>query len=492
MGIRTEEQYRQSIAKQKPRVFIFGQKVDDVLDHPFIRGSVNAAALTFALANDPDNQKALTIHSPLIDEEINRYVSLHFTVEDLVDKVNLVRLISQKTGECAQRCMGWDAINALYSVTYETDAKHGTEYHQRFKKFLRRVQKEDLMVHGTMTDPRGDRSLKPAQQKDPDLYLRIVEKKPDGIVVRGAKSHQGGILNHEEFIVMPSVSLRPEDSDYAVSFALPVDTDGVTYVYGRHSMDLRSLGDDEFDMGNPKYGRYAMWVFFDNVFVPWERVFLCGESEYASAIVERFAGLHRQNYGACSAGNMDVLIGATSLIAKYNGIDRASIVRDKIIEMCHLSETMYQGSIACSAQGENTPSGVCVMNKLLSYITKLNVTRFPYEIARIAQDICGGIIATMPSEKDYRHPEIGPLLTKYLAGVSGIPTEHRMRIIRLIERMTCGRTLLVCMHGAGSPAAQKLMIGRYTDLEEKERLAKEITGIPVDEKPNLQAVRAGA
>ncbi|MCX5907043.1 MAG: 4-hydroxybutyryl-CoA dehydratase [Deltaproteobacteria bacterium] len=453
MGIRTEQQYWDSIRKQKPKVYIMGEKVTDIIDHPLIKGSANGAALTFRYANDPEYKDLFTVHSPLVNERVNRYVSVHNTIEDLMDKVKLIRFVGQKTGECAQRCMGWDALNALYSVTFETDQKYGTPYHERFKKFLSRVQKEDIMVHGTMTDPRGDRSLKPAQQKDPDLYLRIVEKRKDGIVVRGAKSHQGGILNHEEFIAMPSVSLRPEDKDYAVSFVLPVDTKGITYVFGRHSMDDRLLEGNQFDMGNAKFGRYAMWVFFDD------------------------AGLHRQNYGACSAGGMDVLIGATALIADYNGIANASHVKDKIIEMCALNETMYQGSLACSSQGEMTPSGVAVMNKLLSYVTKLNVTRFPYEIARLAQDICGGILGTMPSEKDYRHPEVGKMLEKYLKGVESVPTEDRMRIVRLIERMTCGRTLLVCMHGAGSPFANKMMIGRYTDMEAKKILARDIAGI---------------
>jgi 4-hydroxybutyryl-CoA dehydratase / vinylacetyl-CoA-Delta-isomerase len=477
MGIRTEQQYWDSIRKQKPKVYIMGEKVPDVIDHPLIKGSANGAALTFRYANDPEFRDLFTVHSPLVNERVNRYVSVHNTIEDLMEKVKLIRFVGQKTGECAQRCMGWDALNALYSVSYETSQKYGTPYHERFKNFLARVQKEDIMVHGTMTDPRGDRSLKPAQQKDPDLYLRIVERRKDGIVVRGAKSHQGGILNHEEFVAMPSVSLRPEDKDYAVSFALPVDTKGITYVFGRHSMDDRLLEGTQFDMGNTKFGRYAMWVFFDDVFVPWERVFLCGETEFASLIVERFAGLHRQNYGACSAGGMDVLIGATALIAEYNGIANASHVKDKIIEMCALNETMYQGSLACSSQGEMTPSGVAVMNKLLAYVTKLNVTRFPYEIARLAQDICGGLLGTMPSEKDYRHPEVGKMLDKYLKGVEDVPTEDRMRIVRLIERMTCGRSLLVCMHGAGSPFANKMMIGRYTDMEAKKALARDIAGV---------------
>ncbi len=478
MGIRTESQYWDSIRKQKPVVYIFGEKIDNIIDHPLIKGSASGAALTFRYANDPAYRDLFTVHSPLVNEPVNRYVSVHNTIEDLMDKVKLIRFVGQKTGECAQRCMGWDALNALYSVTYETDQKHGSAYHERFRKFLKWVQNEDVMVHGTMTDPRGDRSLKPAQQKDPDLYLRIVDRRKDGIVVRGAKSHQGGILNHQEFVAMPSVSLRPEDKDYAVSFALPVDTKGITYVFGRHSMDDRLLEGTQFDMGNINYGRYAMWVFFEDVFVPWERVFLCGETEFASLIVERFAGLHRQNYGACSAGGMDVLIGATALIAEYNGIDKASHVKDKLVEMCALNETMYQGSLACSSQGESTPSGVCVMNKLLAYVTKLNVTRFPYEIARLAQDICGGLIGTMPSEKDFRSPEIGAKIEKYLKGVAAVPTEHRMRIVRLIERMTCGRSLLVCMHGAGSPFANKMMIGRYTDMEEKKSLAREIAGVP--------------
>ena len=342
-------------------------------------------------------------------------------------------------------------------------------------------QENDLTVDGAMTDPKGDRSRAPHEQSDPDLYLHVVERREDGIVVRGAKAHQTGALNSHEIIVMPTISMGPEDKDYAVSFAVPMDSEGIFMIIGRQSCDTRKRENSELDVGNSEFGGVEALTVFDNVFVPNERIFLNGETEFAGMMVERFAGYHRQSYGGCKVGVGDVLIGAAAVAADYNGAAKASHVKDKLIEMTHLNETLYCCGIACSAEGHPTQSGNYIIDLLLANVCKQNVTRFPYEIARLAEDIAGGLMVTAPSEADLRDEKLGPVVEKYLKGVDGVSTENRLRILRLIENLTLGTAAVgyrtESMHGAGSPQAQRIMISRQSNLLHKKSLAKALAHI---------------
>ena len=481
MALKTGKEYEDSLRKMKFKVYLMGEKVDNPVDHPIIRPSMNSVKMTYELAHDPAHEDLMTVKSHLDGKKVNRFCHLHQNTEDLVKKVKMQRLLGQKTAACFQRCVGMDAMNAVDSVTYEMDQKLGTEYHKRFTKFMKMVQDNDFTVDGAMTDPKGDRGVSPSKQADPDLYTHVVEKRKDGIVVRGAKAHQTGAINSHWVLVMPTVSMGKEDADYALSFACPADADGITYIYGRQSCDTRKLEGGEIDVGNCRFGGHEALMVFDNVFVPWENVFMCGEYEFSGMLVERFAGYHRQSYGGCKVGVGDVLIGAAALAADYNGASKASHIKDKLIEMIHLNETLFSCGIACSAQGHKTASGTYLIDLLLANVCKQNVTRFPYEIARLAEDIAGGLMVTMPSEKDLRHPEIGKIVDKYFKGVNGVSTENRCRIMRLVENITLGTAAVgyrtESMHGAGSPQAQRIMISRQGNLEQKKKLAKEIAGI---------------
>ncbi|MCM0759046.1 4-hydroxyphenylacetate 3-hydroxylase family protein [Sporomusa sphaeroides DSM 2875] len=477
----TPEQYEESLRQMNFKVYLQGELIDNPVDHPIIRPSMNSVKMTYKLAHDPQYADLMTATSHLSGETVNRFCHLHQSTEDLVKKVKMQRLLGQKTAACFQRCVGMDAINAVDSVTFEMDDKLGTEYHQRFIKFLTRMQEEDWTVDGAMTDPKGDRGLSPSRQADPDLFLHVVEKRQDGIIVRGAKAHQTGAINSHWILIMPTIAMSKEDADYAVSFVCPADEAGIFYIYGRQSCDTRKLEGGDIDVGNRQFGGHEALMVFDNVFIPWENVFMCGETEFSGSLVERFAGYHRQSYGGCKVGVGDVLIGATALAADYNGAAKASHIKDKLIEMTHLNETLYSCGLACSAEGHKTASGTYLIDLLLANVCKQNVTRFPYEIARLAEDIAGGLMVTMPSEKDLRHPVIGKVVEKYFQGVSGVPTEARMRILRLIENITLGTAAVgyrtESMHGAGSPQAQRIMIARQGNLEQKKNLAKAIAGI---------------
>jgi len=479
--MKTLEQYIASLKKLNLEVYLLGERVRNPVDHPIIRPSLNSVAMTYQLAQEEEYKDWMTTTSHLSGKPINRFTAIHQSAQDLVNKVKMQRLLGQKTASCFQRCVGLDALNALYSTTFETDEKYMTPYHSRFQEFLQRVQEEDLVVDGAMTDVKGDRTLRPGQQADPDLYLRVVERRKDGIVVRGAKAHQTGMVNSHEVIVMPTVALREDEKDYAVSFAVATDAKGLFFIYGRQSCDTRKLEGGTLDVGNHQYGGHEVLAIFDDVFVPWERVFLCGEADFVGTLVERFAGYHRQSYGGCKVGVGDVLIGAASLAADYNGTAKATHIIDKIIEMVHLNETLYSCGLACSFEGHPTKAGSYEIDMLLANVCKQNVTRFPYEIARLAEDIAGGLMVTMPSEKDLRNERTGPYIQKYLKGVASVPTENRLRILRLIENLTLGTAAVgyrtESMHGAGPPQAQRIMIRRQADLETKKNLAKRIAGI---------------
>lgn len=481
MPLMTGEQYIESIRKRKMNVYMFGKKVDNPVDDPILRPSLNSVRMTYDLAQMPEYEDLMTVISPYTSKRINRFTHIHQSTTDLMNKVKMQRLLGQKTAACFQRCVGMDAFNAVFSTTFEIDQSYGTEYHKNFQSFMTYVQENDLTVDGAMTDPKGDRSKAPHAQSDPDLFLHVVERTEDGIVVRGAKAHQTGIVNSHEVIVMPTISMGPEDKDYAVSFAVPVDSPGITMIIGRQSCDTRKLEGTELDVGNAEFGGVEALTIFDDVFVPNDRIFLNGETEFAGMMVERFAGFHRQSYGGCKVGVGDVLIGAAAVAADYNGAARASHVKDKLIEMTHLNETLFCCGIACSAEGHPTASGGYIIDLLLANVCKQNVTRFPYEIVRLAEDIAGGLMVTAPSEKDFRDEKLGPFIEKYLKGADGVSTENRLRIMRLIENLALGTAAVgyrtESMHGAGSPQAQRIMIARQGNLEHKKSLAKAIAHI---------------
>ena len=491
MAMMTGAEYIESLRKLNTRVYMFGEKIENWVDHPMIRPSINCVAVTYDLAQDPQYEDLMTATSNLTGKKINRFGNIHQSTEDLKKKVKMQRLCGQKTASCFQRCVGMDAFNAEYSTTYEIDKKYGTDYHERFKKFLEFVQENDLVVDGAMTDPKGNRGLAPHAQVDPDMFVRIKEVRADGIVVRGAKCHQTGSINSHWHLVMPTQAMRAEDKDYAVSFACPSDAEGLYMIYGRQSCDTRKLEEGaDVDLGNKQFGGQEALVVFDDVFIPNEYVFMAGEYDFAGMLVERFAGFHRQSYGGCKVGVGDVVIGAAALAAEYNGADKASHIKDKLIEMTHLNETLYACGIACSAEGHPTECGSYIIDLLLANLCKPNVTRFPYEIVRLAEDIAGGLMVTMPSEKDFKSDlvvgrngeTIGDVCNKFFAAnTDKCTTEERMRVLRFLENICLGSSAVgyrtESMHGAGSPQAQRIMIQRQGNIEGKKALAKAIAGI---------------
>ena len=481
--ISNRESYLKSISDRNLKIYLMGKLVEDPLSHPIIRPSIEAMAETYELAlNEPELG---SVKSPYTGESINRFLHIAESNDDLYLQNKMQRKLGQLTGTCFQRCVGMDAFNALHSVTFEIDEKYSTKYHQNFINFLTEMHKYNLVIGGAMTDVKGDRSKLPHEQEDEDLYLRIVDRDENGVYVKGAKAHQTGCINSHWMVVMPTLRLTEKDKDYAIVGAIPVDAEGITYIYGRQSCDTRSMEPGEYDVGNKYFAGQEAMVIFDNVFIPNELIFMNGEFDFASMLVERFTTYHRRSY-VCKAGVGDVLIGAAATIAEYNGVENASHISDKLVEMNKMNETIYATGIASSLQGSKTKSGNYINDDLLANVCKQHVTKDTFEIGRLAQDLAGGLVGSMPSGIDFNEGEMSSELKKYLKGIKETNAEDRVKILRLIENMTLGRNavayLTESLHGAGSPQAQRVQIKRKVNIEEKKDLAKKLSGVNKKDK----------
>ena len=481
--ISNRESYLKSISDRNLKIYLMGKLVEDPLSHPIIRPSIEAMAETYELAvNEPELG---SVKSPYTGESINRFLHIAESNDDLYLQNKMQRKLGQLTGTCFQRCVGMDAFNALHSVTFEIDEKYSTKYHQNFINFLTEMHKYNLVIGGAMTDVKGDRSKLPHEQEDEDLYLRIVDRDENGVYVKGAKAHQTGCINSHWMVVMPTLRLTDKDKDYAIVGAIPVDAEGITYIYGRQSCDTRSMEPGEYDVGNKYFAGQEAMVIFDNVFIPNELIFMNGEFDFASMLVERFTTYHRRSY-VCKAGVGDVLIGAAATIAEYNGVENASHISDKLVEMNKMNETIYATGIASSLQGSKTKSGNYINDDLLANVCKQHVTKDTFEIGRLAQDLAGGLVGSMPSGMDFNEGEMSSELKKYLKGIKDTNAEDRVKILRLIENMTLGRNavayLTESLHGAGSPQAQRVQIKRKVNIEEKKDLAKKLSGVNKKDK----------
>ena len=411
--IATGDDYVDSLRNRGLTVYLFGEKVAEPVDHPIIRPSINALKATYDLAlEDPG---LATAHSELIDAPVNRFLHIVGSPEDLVMKNRMQRRMGQITGTCFQRCAGLDTISVLHSITYDIDKAHGTSYHQRYLEFMRHAQRNNIIIGAGMTDPKGDRGKRPHEQDDPDLFLHVTRRSDRGLYVTGAKAHMTGGLNSHWICVMPTMNMLEQDRDYAVVGMVPADAEGITYIYGRQSCDTRAMEAGDIDAGNAQYGGQEVLVVFDEVFIPWEHVLMDGEHEFAQPMVSRFTAYHRASY-VCKTGLGDVMVGAAAAIAEYNGADKASHIKDKLVEMTHLNETIFSSGIASSHEAKPLDSGIYMNDEMLSNVCKHNVTRFPYEIARFAQDLAGGIMVTLPSQQDFESEDVGPILAKYLKG----------------------------------------------------------------------------
>lgn len=480
--MKTAQEYKDSIRAMNPTVYAFGEKIENIADHPAFAPTLNAVALTYEMAGEKEHEGLLTVRSPFTGNLTSRFLHICKSPEDLIKRCDLSKFMTPFHGACiGARCAGTGALNTLYTVTYEMDKKLGTDYHTRFVNFLKRAQDEDLTCSGMVTDAKGDRSLGPGKQDDPDVYLRVIKVLDNGIVVRGAKAHQSGAAIAHFNMVVPTTSMREDEKQFAVAFAVPPNAPGMVHIAEAPAPNARRLFvNDEMDFGNFKYGVHgSTMVVFNDVFIPKEHVFMCGEHEFAGPMAATFGAFQRISSTGCKAGHCDLTCGAAAVAADYNGCEKMGHIRDKIVEMSFQSALAYGTAVASGYKARVTESGVCVPDDLLVNAAKYQAAEAVWDASKLATEILGGIICTAPTLKDFKNPEIAQYVEKYFKGRADVSTENRVRISRLIEYLVGQGSIIPTetTHGAGPAAVQKLMIRLSNNLNYYKLRARQMAGI---------------
>ncbi len=470
----TAEDYRESLRAYQPRVFVNGQQVTCVADEPLLRPGINGVGVTYDYAHRKEQAALLTVTPARTGKVINRMLHLNETTQDLLDKLEAVRLVCQVAG-CAQRYLSHDALNALFQATRRAEAETGVEYHQRFLAYLQEVQDRDLTLGVAMTDAKGNRTLRPGKQVNPDVYVHITERRPDGVVLRGTKAIVTGAPYMHEFLVMPCRTHVPEDADCAVCCAVPVDAPGVTII----AKPAGRPGEAGAKFSS-KYGQSTGVVVFEDVFVPHERVFLAGETEVGGFLTTTYATHHRHSCIAARAGFGDLLIGAGALMTEANGLDpdRQGHIREAMVELITLTEGIYACGVAASVYGKEDPAGNVVPDAVFANIGKLMLATKIYDMHRLAHYVSGGLVVALPGPEEDHNPETRASLLDVLGAREDVPAERRVALSRFLEDLTvshqAGWYSVISLHGGGSPEAMKREIWRNYPVQEKTELVSQL------------------
>ncbi len=472
MAIITPEQYIESL-KDGRVVYCDGERVEDVTEHPILKICRDWVATDYVLQQDPRYQDLVTERNEE-GELVSFALMPQRSREDLLRLREIVKLWARVTfgKPPGAKFVAKDGLNALTVVSQRVDKKHGTDYAERVEAYRQHLQKNDMAFAMGMTDVKGDRSLRPSQQQPhQDYYVRIVERRKDGIVVRGAKAHISQAPLCNEILVTPCRAMREDDKDYAVAFAVPVNAEGVTLISAEPEV---SEAGDFFDhpLTSAIYLNDAT-IIFDDVFIPEERIFLKGEWEFAGDVAYMFANFHRLSAETYKAVELELFTGAAALMAEYNGVEKASHIREKLTWLVMFTEaTEVMGRAACEYCVSEPDSDLVFPNPMYANICKFYFADNWHQATKHIQDIAGGIVATCPSSKDFANPETRDLLDKYLGGKAGIPTEHRIRLVKLIRDLTSSYEDVLTIHAEGSLEAQKLSVYILADFERYKAAAK--------------------
>ncbi len=477
--MRTSKEYLERLASMRANIYLDGQCIGR--DHPKVVHASQAIQLTFDKANDPEYSKWLVTTSHISGKPINRFNHIHQSADDLLMKQEMTRKMCNLIGGCIQRCMGADSMNGLSVATKNCDLKHGTNYHERWLKYLEYFQENDLIGAASQTDAKGDRSLRPAQQVDPDMYLHVVERREDGVVVTGAKLHNTMAPYADELLVFPTRALGKDEADYAIAFAIPADTEGV-YLIGRQAFSLEREENTFAPYTN--LGDIESMTVFDKVFVPNDRIFLNGETDIGGELALLFALYHRHSYCGCKPGIADVILGTTALIADYNGVEKMAHTKDKLADMISVAELVYAAGIAASVKSNRAPSGTQVPNIIYANVGRRHAGHNMYHEYESLCDIAGGLPATLPLSAEYNSPVVGDFVRKYTKRRADIPEENHYKIYHLASDILTGEVgaalLVAGVHGGGSPIMEDIAIMGSYDVKGKKKLAKYLAGIKED------------
>ncbi|MGR6836077.1 4-hydroxyphenylacetate 3-hydroxylase family protein [Syntrophomonas erecta] len=474
--MRTSKQYLEKLAGMRKNIYLNGEVIGR--DHPVVIKRSKAIQVTFDMVDDPEFKDLLTATSHITGKTINRFTHIHQTPDDLLKKQEMTRKLCNLTGGCIQRCMGIDAMNALSVATKNADIRHGTNYYERWLKYLEYFQENDLVVSCAQTDAKGDRRFRPGEQPDPDQYVHVVERRDDGVVVRGAKLHNTMSPYADEIIVVPTRALKKTEKDYAIAFAIPADTEGI-YLIGREACFSHRQPGMEAPIAD--YGDIESFTVFDNVFVPNERIFLNGETDIGGGLALFFALYHRHSYCGCKPGVSDVIMGATSLIADYLGIEKMDHVKEKLAELVSVAELVYAAGIAASVKSTKAASWTQIPNVIFANVGRRHAGHNIYHEYNTLCDIAGGLPATLPLSSEYNSPVVGDFVRKYVTRREGVSPENHYRAAHLASDLLTSEFATILqvagVHGGGSPIMEDIAIMGSYDFEAKKKLAKYLAGI---------------
>ena len=477
MGLKTREDYFKALRNLRPNIYKFGELIEDVTTHPATKRTIESHALAYDASHDPELADLYTTNSIFTGEKIHRWNSMMQSSDDLITNMNMKRQNYRRSGTCTGAvCVGWNAQNTLWAVTEEIDEEFGTDYKERLKNWILYAQENGVTAAGALTDAKGNRSLKPSQQADPDVHLHVKEVREDGVIIRGAKLMICGTAASQEIFLLPGGIYKEEDSNFALACVVPRDIEGLTIVEATRPSDRRDL-EDTAQAEVPNTGITQGLLLFEDVFVPNERIFMCGEAKYTAKFIQFFTTNYRACIGACVAGQGDVMVGASVLMARANGLS-TKVFSNKLVEMSINNQVTYGLGVGACAMGIRHPSGSFFADPLTAHTNKVMVATLPYETKRLTQEIGGGIVETgcMPSYQDFTSPKYGELLQKYYKA-GNASAEARYRAARLSEWLTIGGGVPGCMHGGGSPDGARLVVRFTTPFEEYADYAREIIGI---------------
>lgn len=471
----SSDDYRESLRACSPRVFVKGQQVESVPDSPWFAPGINAIGVTYDYARDPAHQHLSTALDDHGATRIDRFLHINRDRDDLLAKLEYVRLVCQETG-CAMRYLTMDGLNALYQATWRLDdAGNGSEYHARFRDYLAHARQHDLTVAIAMTDAKGDRSQRPHQQASTNSYVHVVERRRDGIVISGTKAIVTSAPYVHELFVLPGRDMGADDQAFAVACAVPVDAAGLTMI----ARPAGRPGESSAHFSN-RYGQSTAVCVFDRVLVPWDRVFLCGEWQHAGFLTKAYANHHRHTCIGARAGFGDLLIGAGALMVEANGLDadRQTHLREEFVELIKIVEGFYACGVAASVFPHTDPSGGVEPDAVYANIGKLLMAQQIYDMHRVANNVSGGLVATLPLPEDDHNPASGVDLAELLGGRADIPYAKRARVARFMEDLTvsgnAGWYSTISVHGGGSPQAMKREIYRRYPIPERKRLVERL------------------
>jgi 4-hydroxybutyryl-CoA dehydratase/vinylacetyl-CoA-Delta-isomerase len=476
----TSADYRESLRRCRPTVYVDGQLIDSVADAPSLAPGVNALGVTYDYAHDPAMAPLMTALQTRSGRTVNRMLHVNESAGDLLNKLEAVRLLCQETG-CAQRYLAHDALNAVAQVTARIDAaRGGGEHRARFHAYLDRVQAEDLSIGIAMTDAKGDRSRRPHQQANPDTYVHVVERNGRGIVISGTKAIVTGAPYMHEFLVMPCRQMGREDADFAVCCAVAVDAPGIKIV-ARPAGRPGEKVEHGAALFSRRYGQSTGVVVFDKVFVPWERVFYAGEWEHSAALTYSYATHHRHSCIGARAGFGDLLIGAAALMCEANGFDpgETSNLREPMVELIKITEGFFACGVAASVYGtRDDASGSFMPEPVFANIGKLLLSTQIYDMHRLAHEVSGGLIVALPGPDEDHNPATAATLAEVLRANPAVPYDKRIEVARFIEDLTAsyqgGWYSVISLHGGGSPAAMKQEIWRNYPVGSKVDLVERL------------------